>query len=112
MIIGRFQKYDEGFSGFVETLSLQLNPVRFIKRDRGADYSVRGPEDCELGAAWHKTGEWGGYLSVKLDCPGLPAPLNATMALREREDGFYFLSWQRARATEVRGTENGAGAPR
>ena len=91
MIIGRFQKYDEGFSGFVETLSLQLIWCALSSAIAVPITACAGRRDCELGAAWHKTGEWGGYLSVKLDCPGLPAPLNATMALREREDGCLFF---------------------
>ena len=95
MNIGRFQKQDSGYSGSIETLGLQLNPVRFVKRSKGADFAVHGPDDGELGAAWRKTGEYGDYLSVKLDCPTLPAPVNAVMSLKANADGFYSLRWQR-----------------
>jgi uncharacterized protein (DUF736 family) len=97
MIIGRFKIDGDGFSGFVETLTFQISSVRFVKRDKGADYTVRGPDDCELGAAWRKSGEWGDYLSVKLDSPALLAAINATMTLKASESGAYLLSWQRQR---------------
>ena len=97
MIIGRFQKHESGFSGSIDTLGLQVNPVRFVRREKGADYALQGPDNGELGAAWRKAGEWGDYLSVKLDCPSLPAPINATMKLTADTDGFYRLNWQRRR---------------
>jgi uncharacterized protein (DUF736 family) len=93
--IAQFQKESYGFSGAIETLAFQLNPVRMKARDKGADYGIYGPDDCELGAAWRRTGEYGDYLSVKLDCPSLPAPINATMRLTPGNDGFYVLRWQR-----------------
>jgi uncharacterized protein (DUF736 family) len=101
MIIGRFQKSQHGFSGSIETLSIQLNPVRFMRQDKGANYALHGPDDGELGAAWRKSGQYGDYLSVRLDCPSLLTPINATMALKESNDGFYFLRWPR------RGERNG-----
>jgi uncharacterized protein (DUF736 family) len=102
MIIGRFQKFENGFTGSIETLAIQLNPVRFVRRDKGADYALQGPDDGELGAAWRKAGEWGDYLSVKLDCPSLPAPISATLKLTADNDGFYRLNWQRRRASNGR----------
>jgi uncharacterized protein (DUF736 family) len=95
MIIGKFQKYAGGFSGSIETLAFQVNPVRLVQRDKGADYAVCGPDDGELGAAWRKTGDYGDYLSVKLDCPSLAAPISAIMALKEDSEGFYRLRWNR-----------------
>lgn len=99
MIIGRFQKHEGGFLGSVDTLVIHVNPVRFVKRDKGANYALHGPDDGELGAAWIKLGEYGDYLSVKLDCPSLPAPINATMKLEAASDGSYLLRWQRRRET-------------
>ena len=99
MIIGRFQKHEGGFLGSVETLTIHVDQVRFIKRDKGANFELRGPEDGELGAAWIKSGEFGDYLSVRLDCPSLPAPINATMKLTASDDGMYLLRWQRRRET-------------
>jgi uncharacterized protein (DUF736 family) len=103
MEMGRFQKQGENlFTGSIETLGIQLNPVRLKRLDKGADYAVHGPDDGELGAAWRKSGEWGAYLSVRLDCPTLPAPIRATMKLTPTEDGWYVLRWSRR-------TENGRG---
>jgi uncharacterized protein (DUF736 family) len=93
--IGKFQTEVYGFSGPIETLAFQLNPVRMKRRDKGADYGIYGPDDCELGAAWRRSGEYGDYLSVKLDCPSLPAPINAIMRLTPDDHGFYALRWQR-----------------
>ena len=96
MEIGRFKKYEDGsFVGPIETLGIELNPVRFALLEKGADYGVYGPNNRELGAAWHKSGEWGAYLSVRLDCPTLPAPISATMKLTPSEDGWYVLRWNR-----------------
>jgi uncharacterized protein (DUF736 family) len=100
--IGKFQKEGTAFIGSIDTLAYQLNPVRMKHRDKGADYSIYGPDDGELGAAWRRTGEYGDYLSVKLDCPSLPAPINAIMRLTPDDEGFYALRWQRR-------TENGRG---
>lgn len=95
MIIGRFEKFDTGFTSSIETLAFQLNPVRFVRLEKGADYAVHGPDDGELGAAWRKAGGYGDYLSVKLDCPSLLAPINAVMALKPSPNGSYFLRRQR-----------------
>jgi uncharacterized protein (DUF736 family) len=103
MIIGRFQRDGNGYSGSIETLAFQLNPVRLVKRDKGADFAVTGPDDGELGAAWRKAGEFGDFLSIKLDCPSLLAPINAVMPLKADDDGFYPLRWRR------RSERNGGG---
>jgi uncharacterized protein (DUF736 family) len=102
MIIGRFEKDESGFRGSIKTLTIDLNPVRFVRRDKGADYALQGPDNSALGAAWRKAGEWGDYLSVKLDCPSLLAPINATMKLTADSDGFYRLNWQRRRGNNGR----------
>ena len=101
MIIGRYEKSGDDFLGSLETLTFQVNPVRLLHQEKGADYAVHGPDDCELGAAWLKSGQFGDYLSVKLDCPSLLAPINAVMALKPNNEGVFFLRWQR------RGERNG-----
>jgi uncharacterized protein (DUF736 family) len=93
--IGEFQKEGKELIGSVETLLIRLKPVRMRPQDKGANYSIHGPDDCELGAAWRKSGQYGDYLSVKLDCPALPAPINAIMSLKANDSGFYTLRWQR-----------------
>jgi uncharacterized protein (DUF736 family) len=114
--IAEVMREDEDFVGDVETLGIQLKGVRFKHQDKGANYAIYGPDGVgELGAAWVKTGEFGEYLSVRLDCPTLAAgPINATMKLTPTEDGRYFLRWQRRDAPHGNGAgkhgggENGA----
>ncbi|WP_051559220.1 DUF736 domain-containing protein [Allorhizobium undicola] len=59
---------------------------------------LRGPYSMpnhKLGAAWQKTsGEGRDYLSVKLDDPSFPAPIYATLAKVEGEEGLQLI-WSR-----------------
>ncbi len=62
--------------------------------DKGPRFRVSAGS-VELGAAWQKTSEKGrDYLSVKLDDPSFPAPIYATLAEVEGEDGLQFI-WSR-----------------
>ncbi len=67
----------------------------------GREHLRQGPQfrvyagSVELGAAWQKTSEQGrDYLSVKLDDPSFPAPIYATLAEVEGEDGLQLI-WSR-----------------
>jgi uncharacterized protein (DUF736 family) len=94
--IGEFERDSSDLVGSLETLGIQLKGIRFKAPDKGANYTICGPDGVgELGAAWVKSGDFGEYLSVRLDCPTLPSPINATMKLTPTEDGRYFLRWQR-----------------
>jgi uncharacterized protein (DUF736 family) len=98
-------KSDEhgGYSGALATLMMRMK-VRLEPRDKGADYVLLRVDDgAELGAGWRKSGEWGPYISLRIDCPTLPCPISATMKLTPSEDGWYFLRWSRR-------SENGRGA--
>ena len=110
MKIGEFTQVDQDLVGDVETLGIRIKGVTFQRQDKGANYSVHGPDGIgELGGAWVKSGDFGDYLSVRLDCPTLAAgPINATMKLTPTEDGRYFLRWQRRDAP--RGNEADIGA--
>src|SRR3954453_2456110 len=93
-VIGRFEAENGGYSGWIDTLLMHLNPVFFKRQEKGANFVVIGPGNTELGAAWVKTGEYGDFVSVKLDCPSLASPINCVMALR-RDDGVFLLRWER-----------------
>jgi uncharacterized protein (DUF736 family) len=95
--IAELVRENNDFIGKFETLGFRLKGVRFKHQEKGANYTIYGPDGVgELGAAWVKTGDFGDYLSVRLDCPTLAAgPINATMKLTPTEDGRYFLRWQR-----------------
>lgn len=107
MIIGRYEKSGDDFVGSMKTLTFQVDGVHLVHEEKGADYVVRGPDDSELGAAFRKSGQFGDYLSIKLDSPTLLAPINAVMALKPNKEGVYFMRWQRRaeRNGEVREQE-------
>ena len=94
-VIGRFQQKGDGYSGAISTLAWRVNPVRFVKRPTGANFSIHGPDDAELGLAWHMVGEFGEFLWTLIDCPSLAAPVNAFMSLKAGDDGSFRLRWQR-----------------
>lgn len=98
MKIGHFKPNDDAtYDGRMlsltgEHIALLMAPVE-RRSENGPDYRILGG-DFEFGAAWKRTSKDGKpYLSVKLDLPLLPAPINA--ALIEIGDGGYMLVWNR-----------------
>ena len=88
--IGTFTSTENGFTGSIRTLALNVK-ARIARVENPSD---KGPQfrvyagSVELGAAWQKTSEQGrDYLSVKLDDPSFPAPIYATLAEVEGEEG-------------------------
>ncbi|QLL64568.1 DUF736 family protein (plasmid) [Sinorhizobium mexicanum] len=96
--IGTFTTTETGFSGSIRTLALNVK-ARIARVENPSD---KGPHfriyagNVELGAAWQKRSAETDrdYLSVKLDDPSFPAPIYATLAEVEGEDG-YQLIWSR-----------------
>ncbi|MEI9899200.1 MAG: DUF736 domain-containing protein [Hyphomicrobium sp.] len=104
MIIGTFT-YDEKtgtYTGHVVTLSFERQGVALIpnatRSDKEPDYRVIvEASGAELGAAWSRTSERGqDYLSVLLDGPLLPKPLNAALFPGD-EGAEASLVWSRPR---------------
>jgi uncharacterized protein (DUF736 family) len=93
MIIGKFNAQANGYAGDLITLTHRGKLV-FTLADKGADYQVK-LDGTEVGAAWKKTARESGkaYLSVKLDSPFLPKPVNC--ALMAQDDGSHILVWNR-----------------
>jgi uncharacterized protein (DUF736 family) len=93
MIIGTFNKQAKTYAGELITLTHRGKLV-FTPASKGADYQVT-LDGIEVGAAWKKTGKESGkaYLSVKLDSPFLPKPVNC--ALMPQDDGSQILVWSR-----------------
>lgn len=98
-IIGTFTKNENGFSGSVKTLTLNVK-ARFVptegESERGPDFRIFAGATVECGAAWKKIARetQREYLSVKLDDPILLAPIYASLV--EAEDGeSYNLLWSR-----------------
>ena len=105
MIIGNFtyDKQNGSYAGFIRTLTIARESVVLTPLQSGAekapDYRVLqqtnlGP--LEIGAAWRRSSEKGkGYVSVVLDDPALPTPINAAMFLAADETTAT-LVWTRA----------------
>lgn len=96
-IIGTFTKSDNGYTGTLKTLTLNVKAtIRAFDKanDKAPDFRIFAGAS-ELGAAWIKTAQGERrYLSVKLDDPSFPAPIFATLV--EAEDGeSHNLIWSR-----------------
>ena len=97
--IGTFTRSNGGntYTGAVKTLSITAKTA--IKpadkaSDKAPDHRVFANQ-VEFGAAWKRTFADGReYLSVKLDDPGFPAPIYATLVEAE-EPGSHNLTWSR-----------------
>ncbi len=100
MIIGKFSRTSDGWSGTIQTLTNQTK-ARFVpndKRDsdRAPDFRVVSGQ-CEMGVAWRRRTQGEAereYLSVILDGPFLSAPLNAALFESPRQ-GEANLVWKR-----------------
>jgi len=99
MIIGKFRKdKDAGaYVGNIPTLTPLNVPVQIAPaKAKGIDYLVT-QGDAEIGWAWKRRSRRANeYISLKLDTPVLPRPVNA--ALMEQENGEYLLLWRRKEA--------------
>ncbi len=96
--IGIFNQTENGFTGTVKTLSLNVKTVKFIPaegdNERGPDFRIFA--GAELDAAWQKTAkdterDW---FSVKLDDPSFPAPIEGTLIDVEGQEGLQLI-WSR-----------------
>ena len=99
MIIGKFTSTGERhLSGFLDTIEGNVR-LTFWPNTKGADYTVETEDGCEAGAAWKRTTKDGKeYVSVRLDSPFLPAPINC--ALFVQKDDSYALVWDRTKPKE------------
>lgn len=94
MIIGKFHQEDGVYVGniaaFAEPVAVRIAPTEL----KGIDYTVTiAGLDLDLGVGWKKTSaKDNDYVSIKLDGPFLPAPVNC--ALVKQTDG-YALIWNR-----------------
>jgi uncharacterized protein (DUF736 family) len=98
-IIGTFTKQENGgFEGNIVLLTVSRNVV-FVplakKGEKAPDYRITFGY-CDIGAAWKRQGDNGEYLSVRLDDPTFPAPVNCRLAKTGADHG-YSLIWERDR---------------
>jgi uncharacterized protein (DUF736 family) len=94
--IGSFTKHDQGFNGTLQTLAFNVK-VKIVaipkENDKSPDYRVVAGSS-EIGAAWKRQSNGNKeYLSVKLDDPSFPAPVNARLV--ETDNGTALLYWSR-----------------
>ncbi|HTV87575.1 MAG TPA: DUF736 domain-containing protein [Stellaceae bacterium] len=104
MIIGHFTygKAQDRYTGELATLTAGPRKLVFQPSEATAEkaphYRVIGDSkagDIELGAAWKSRSREGvDYLSVKLDDPALPAPVNCALMASTEGEGFI-LVWSR-----------------
>jgi len=96
--IGTFTAADNGYTGSVKTLTLNVK-AKFVaaerKNDKAPDYRILAGS-IEFGAAWKKTARESDreYLSVKLDDPSFAAPIYASL-VRGEGDNSFTLIWSR-----------------
>lgn len=103
MQIGHFRQEDGAFTGRLHTLTLDV-PLRivttgFTGRGPTPDWRVHldnlqddvspGPE---VGAGWtHSSETIGDYITVQLDCPGLPRAMRANLLPSKHDDDAFVL---------------------
>jgi uncharacterized protein (DUF736 family) len=97
--IGTFRRESNGYSGTIRTLTLNAR-VRIVAAEQRTS---EGAPDfrlfvgaVEIGAAWRRTAKdtETAYLSVRIDDPALPAPLQAAL-MEATDDGLCRLLWRR-----------------
>jgi uncharacterized protein (DUF736 family) len=121
MIIGNF-RYDaehDAYTGEIVTLTLHRDNMVLTPNekssDKGPDYRItqrREEGAIEFGAAWKRRGEQGReFLSIMLDDPALPSPVNAVMFTADDGEGTR-LVWQRAAKNAPAAEAKPAAAPR
>ena len=108
--IGSLLPESEGFKGKLRTLShklrLELHPNEEKRAEGSPDFIVyadEGGDLVEIGAAWLRTVQARGgnngrrFLSITLDDPSFPAPLNVA-AFAPDSDGLpWLITWNRPR---------------
>jgi len=100
MIIGKFTRTSDGWSGTIQTVTTQTK-VRIVpndrrENDRAPDFRVMSGQ-CELGVAWRRVSQGAAareYLSVMLDDPFTVAPLNVAL-FESSKSSEANLVWQR-----------------
>ncbi|HBK90920.1 MAG TPA: DUF736 domain-containing protein [Parvularcula sp.] len=84
-IIGTFKKTDDGYSGSIRTMTINVKAAFVVNDKNGNDKApdfkvVAGEREC--GAAWKaktKGGELQEFLRVEFDDPSFSAPVRAAL---------------------------------
>ena len=101
--IGYFTRSADGYTGRLHTLGLDVEICLAETEPSDADsapaYRVligEGDQSLDVGAGWKRTSEKAGdYISVLIDGPILPRPINANLFRSLSDSGTYLLVWNR-----------------
>lgn len=102
-IIGNFNATEKGYTGTIETLTLNVAaefvPVDRKGSDKAPDFRIFTKAGIEIGVAWETLSRETGaqYLSVKLDDPSFAAPIQCRLVKTGAEHGHSLL-WDRRRS--------------
>ena len=105
MIIGKFARTSDGWSGTIQTVTTHTK-VRIVpndkrENDRAPDFRVVAGH-CELGVAWRRMTQGDNareFLSVFLDDPFVSAPLSAAL-FETSKPGEANLVWKRSQSSD------------
>lgn len=95
LTIGTFTKHGNNYTGEIRTIGLAIvAEVRAVDAATPKAPNFRVYADTvEVGAGWLRYNKTGGaFISIRMDDPCLPAPLNAMLIER---DGQHLMVWER-----------------
>ena len=100
MLIGTFEKDRDGYYGKIKTMllniSVSIKPMKSNGNEKAPTHRLysKSQSGVEIGVGWLGESKSSGneYMSVKLDCPALHAPISANLIEKE---GKYLLLWDR-----------------
>jgi len=101
MLIGTFHPVDEGYAGYIQTLSFGRQAAVFVPLDEANTQfdvlfiSANNQTPIKFGSARKHKAKAREFLRVRLDCPALAAPVEAVMWLKASRTGTYLLEWER-----------------
>lgn len=108
MLIGSFHPVDAGYAGYIQTLSFGRQAAVFVPLDDANTHfdvlfvNADNETPVIFGSARRYKEKAREFLKVRLDCPGLPAPVEAVMPLKASRNGTYLLEWERKPAPRKR----------
>jgi uncharacterized protein (DUF736 family) len=102
--IGQFTRTHNGYAGRLKTLSVEvdiaLTTTEPSDAENAPDYRViigNDDKSLDIGAGWKRKGEKAGdYVSVLIDDPMLPRPINANLFRSLSDQTVFLLGWNRS----------------
>ena len=103
MIIGTLSgSAADGFSGTIETLAynvhITLVSLPNFGREDDPDWRIlvgNPANEAEIGAGWNRTHAGNPYIEIRIDDPGLPAPLSAHLVQGLDDERRLSIRWIR-----------------